>query len=449
MSLHKINHSELSGQASSPGMNLGPEAANIKEHARSYHYSESVESLQKNLPLLHRWLNGLVALAGLLCGLLAWGSFTFGMGYAKSAGIAYLLWTLLLTLLVPVLVLLRHRSPVTALTVSFLAIACSLLPFPLPSTWWALPLFTYHAGKHFQKLPRTVVLGAGLLLAFGMGRGFALLMLGTSDYTRSNMVQLWMLNSALCMVFTALTWTWGTTSRLQKLRHQELIERAERLEFEREQERTLAAVDERSRIAREMHDIVAHSLSVIVMQADGARYALAAGQDPAQAADALEQISGVSRDALAQTRGVLGLLRSSSETELTPLPTLADLPALVELARASGLEVRFSGVEGSPALGLASGVQLAAYRVVQEALTNVRKHAAGAATEVSCVFNKQGLTVEVVNEAPEIAASPLPGAGKGLQGMQERVALYHGELLAAPLFTGGFQVKAFFPYSEN
>lgn len=403
----------------------------------------------QSAPLLHRLVTYLLAGIGLLFGIATWGSLNFSLGYTDVYGVAYALWSGLLTLLVPVALVLRYRWMRRSVWLILAAIVLSFIPAQLISTWWALPIVAYHAGKHFQKHERVAVLILGVLLAFCMGGGFALLMLGESEYNGVDLASLWTLDAGLCVTVTVLTWTWGTSSRLRILRQQELEERAARLEFEREQERSLAAVDERSRIAREMHDIVAHSLSVIVMQADGARYSASANGNLDTATQALEQIGQVSREALAQTRGVLGLLRSSAETELAPLPTLDDLPQLIEIARSSGVEVIFPGVTGTPHRPLAAGVQLAAYRVVQEALTNVRKHATGAPATVTCAYDRAGITVEVVNEAPPVLPQAMPGAGKGLQGMIERVALYHGELIAAPLFTGGFQVKAFFPYSDN
>lgn len=398
---------------------------------------------------LRRWANYALSGLGFVFAMSAFVSIVFGINEVNDHGVAFGIWAFVLAMTSVILVAVRHRSPLLTTILALVLIALSFVPVEYFATWWILPIFSYHAGKHLLKVQRNIVLAFSLLFAFFMGRGFAALMLGTSAYTPGEFGQLWFLDATICVVTTALTWTWGTTSRLRILRQQELEERATRLEFEREQERSLAAVDERSRIAREMHDIVAHSLSVIVMQADGARYAASASGDINTATQALEQIGQVSREALAQTRGVLGLLRSSDETELAPLPTLDDLPQLIEIARASGVEVTFSDVTGTPHRPLAAGVQLAAYRVVQEALTNARKHATGAQAVVTCVYDRAGVTVEVVNEAPPALAQAMPGAGKGLQGMRERVALYHGELVAAPLFTGGFQVKAFFPYSDN
>lgn len=398
---------------------------------------------------LRRWANYALSGLGLFLSLGLYLGLSVGLGTFKTLGIGYALWALLLTCAVAFLAAVRHRRPLLYTVLALIAVGLAFIPLPLVSVWWVLPLFAYHAGKHLQKTQRILVLMVSLFYALLMGWGFALIMLFESEYGAADLAQLWILTGTICLTVTALTWMLGTTSRLRALRQQELEERAQRLEFEREQERSLAAVDERSRIAREMHDIVAHSLSVIVMQAEGGRYAAAASGELSAATSTLEQIAQVSREALAQTRGVLGLLRSSAETELAPLPTLNDLPQLVELARASGLEVEFAGITGVPSRPLAAGVQLAAYRVVQEALTNVRKHASGAPVSVTCSYSKSGVTVEVINEAPPALSQTLPGAGKGLQGMQERVTLYHGELTAAPLFTGGFQVKAFFPYSDN
>src|SRR5580704_4424477 len=204
-----------------------------------------------------------------------------------------------------------------------------------------------------------------------------------------------------------------------------------------------AVTTERARIARELHDIVAHHLSVVVLQAAGAR---ASGQ----ASDrTLEKIENSGRQALIEMRRLLGMLREpDEEPALTPQPGLDELPALAESVRAAGLPVRL--VVDGDAAALPAAVDVSAYRIVQEALTNVLKHAGSARAEVSVGVVGDALMIEVTDDGPgpEAAdlAPPVPAAGgRGLTGMRERVALFGGELLAGPEPGGGFAVRARLP----
>lgn len=218
-----------------------------------------------------------------------------------------------------------------------------------------------------------------------------------------------------------------------------LVARAEQAERMAEREVELAARDERSRIAREMHDVVAHGLSVIVVQADGARYA--AAKDPAVAVGTLETISATGREALTEMRRLLGLLRAG-DTGVAPQPGLADVRHLVDEARAAGTRVEASLPEPVP--DVPDGVGLAAYRIVQEALTNVRKHA-GPDAQVS-VRVGVGREVEVeVRDDGRGAAALSDGRGLGLAGMRERAAVHGGSLEAGPVTGGGFAVSARLP----
>jgi signal transduction histidine kinase len=221
-----------------------------------------------------------------------------------------------------------------------------------------------------------------------------------------------------------------------------LRDRAERLEREQAARSDQARAEERSRIARDMHDVVAHRVSLMVLHA-GALEVNAPDQRTAEGA-ALIRTTG--RDALANLRDVLGVLRSSpakAENALTPQPTLEDLGALVDGSRAAGALVRLRD-EGS-ARELPLMVQGTAYRVVQEALTNVHKHAGGAASDVILTHLPDGLKVVVRNEPGTGTGVALPGGGYGLTGLSERVELLGGELAAGPLPDGGFEVVATLP----
>ncbi len=229
-------------------------------------------------------------------------------------------------------------------------------------------------------------------------------------------------------------WALGTLGRTRRAYVDALIERGERIEREAAQQVALAASDERARIAREMHDVVAHGLTVMVVQADGARYAAAASPDAAT--DTLANISTTGREALTEMRRLLGLLRAE-ETGTAPQPRLADIAAL---AAEEQVQAELVGLERPVPDGLA----LTAYRVVQEALTNARKHAGPAATTHVrvCV----GDDIEIVVEDDGRGASALDdGHGLGLLGMRERVLAHDGTIEAGPRPHGGFRVQARLP----
>ena len=214
--------------------------------------------------------------------------------------------------------------------------------------------------------------------------------------------------------------------------------------LQRQAEQAVAA--ERARIALELHDIVAHHLSVVVLQAAGAR---ASGR----ASDrTLEKIENSGRQALTEMRRLLGMLREpDEEPALTPQPGLGELPALAESVRAAGLPVHLV-VNGCGA-ALPPAVDVSAYRIVQEALTNVLKHAGSAHAEVSIGYVDDSVTIEVTDDGPgPEAADPVwaeaaPG-GRGLTGMRERVALFGGDLQAGPKPDGGFTVRARLPVGD-
>ncbi|WP_159617448.1 sensor histidine kinase [Arthrobacter zhaoguopingii] len=245
-----------------------------------------------------------------------------------------------------------------------------------------------------------------------------------------------------------LAWTMGDLARSRRRAYQALEDRTRRLEVERQQERDLAAADERSHIAREMHDIVAHSLSVIITQADGARYASA--QKPELAVQALGTIADTGRGSLREMRRLLGVLRGDESASTRPLPTLDDIDSLVRSVRRAGIAVSCRRID-TPRRPLPLGAELTAYRVVQEALTNVLKHAGPqTAAEVTLTYGPRGLGITVDDDGRGAAADPATaGAGLGITGMSERVRLYDGTVSAAPRSGGGFRVEAFLPYTET
>ena len=226
----------------------------------------------------------------------------------------------------------------------------------------------------------------------------------------------------------------GLTVRTRHDYTEALEDRARGLEIERDQQARLAAAAERTRIAREMHDIIGHNLSVITGLADGGKYA--AGKSPERAAQALDAIGATSRQALGELRRLLDVLRDDDETaplpaDRTPQPGLADLDHLLDGVRATGLPVRLT-VEGDPTLS--PGRQLTVYRVVQEALTNALKHAGpGAEADIRIVHGTAGAVTVTITDTGSPASPPaMPSDGRGLPGMRERTALYGGTLEAGP-----------------
>ncbi|WP_399886427.1 sensor histidine kinase [Streptomyces sp. BBFR51] len=225
----------------------------------------------------------------------------------------------------------------------------------------------------------------------------------------------------------------GITVRTRRDYTEALEDRARRLETERDQQVRLAAAAERARIAREMHDIIGHNLSVITGLADGGRYA--AAKSPDRATQALDAIGTTSRQALGELRRLLDVLRdddqdAAGKAELAPQPALTDLDRLLDGVRQAGLPVRTS-VKGKAALP--EGRQLTLYRVIQEALTNTLKHAGPDATaHIDLSYEAGGAVTLTVSDTGRAAPSPALTGGRGLPGMRERTSLYGGTLEAGP-----------------
>lgn len=245
------------------------------------------------------------------------------------------------------------------------------------------------------------------------------------------------------LVLSAVAAGTGVAQRRQAERATRLAAAADEARRQQAAVREAAVAEERARIARELHDVVAHDVGLIVLQAGGARSILAS--DAGRAREALDRIESTARHALTEMRQLVGLLRGGESGERAPLPGLSHLPALVEEVRSAGLAVELE-IDGRDA-DWPIGVQLAAYRIVQEALTNVRKHAPGAAAHVSVCHVTDALSVEVTNRAARHATPSPPGEppGHGLVGMAERVRLYGGTLTAGPQTDGGFRVVATLP----
>jgi signal transduction histidine kinase len=246
------------------------------------------------------------------------------------------------------------------------------------------------------------------------------------------------------------------TMRNRRLYVATLEERAATLERERDHLARIAAADERAAIARELHDVVAHSLSVMIVQADGGTYAF--DRDPEQARRALSTVAETGRDALEDMRRLVAVLRSdSTSTGSSPEPeddrrriTLDQLDALAERARSAGLAVRLASNGVRPSLPAA--VELTVYRIVQEALTNVLRHAGpGAAVELCLSYGPSEVSLSVVDDGGGLAGlvpvgALLPStAGHGLVGMRERISVHGGHFEAGPRPDGGWRVTATVP----
>lgn len=324
----------------------------------------------------------------------------------------------------------RRHHPVAVFAVVALGSAAqaALIDTPMWSQV-AFPVAVYSVARYAS--------AAWGLAAVGVGLGGAVVaairwVLGFGGNLEPDPVIAYVVTIATIVV---TAWALGALARTRRAYVDALVERGERIEREAAQEVALAASDERARIAREMHDVVAHGLSMIVVQADGARYA--ARRDPAVAADTLATISATGREALQEMRRMLGLLRTGDGADLLPQPGLADLAGLV-------VGTSVDATLPDPATSVPDGIGLTAYRIVQEALTNVRKHA-GPDVRVRVDVAVDDEVTVLVEDDGRGAAAPDDGHGLGLLGMRERVTAHGGDLEAGPRPGGGFRVRARLP----
>lgn len=346
------------------------------------------------------------------------------------------------SVLMPLAALWRTASPVvSAVTIYFLA----LIHFITGAVFLPVDVFVlvglYSVVVHGNPTAGRASLGGAILGSLLLAIGMSLLRTGSIDKAVFISVGL----SALGL--TIATWAIAMARRTNTARYRLLTERTRELEMERDQQAQIATAAERTRIAREMHDIIAHSLSVIIAQADGGRYA--ALGDPEAAGRALGTISEVGRASLADMRRLLGVLRDP-ETDASPTqpqPLDVDLEELVEKVRSAGRHVSIVRM-GTPR-ALPPGASLAIYRIVQEALTNALKHA-GPSAQVTVLVQwlRSALSLEISDDGRGAAASS-DGKGQGLVGMRERAAIYGGSVSAGPRPGGGFQVKALIPLPEQ
>lgn len=372
----------------------------------------------------------------------------------------------------------QHRAPSPAAIALVLAIN-------LPLAWrrrWPIPIGLLVAaasiGYGVSPYPDLAVpIPLGALVAFYTvlttcrRRTAALIGAGTSAVALGSMLlpvtDADLTDFAFVALLLGATWALGDSAATRRAYTAELEARAARLERERELEASRAAAEERSRIARELHDVVAHNVSMMVVQAEAGPVVVE--HDPGRAAQAFDSIGATGRQALAEMRRLLGILRSDDERSrpsLGPQPGLDQLPVLVEQVRQAGLEAHLE-VEGEPR-PLPPGMDLSAYRIVQEALTNAVRHAGPGTARVLVRYGDGDLRLEIRDDGlgagpgegagrgdgarPGEPADPRSrgnqhrnGAGHGLVGMRERVNLFGGELDAGPHPDGGFTVAARLP----
>jgi signal transduction histidine kinase len=329
---------------------------------------------------------------------------------------------------------LRRRAPLAVLAV--LAITFKAWDFLFFSPRAQIPfapfvimlILAYNTGAHTRN--RRAQVGVALLLLF-IASGIRNVIEG---HQLGNQLPSW--------VFMAAAWLIGKGMQRYRDLTASLRVQARQLEQERDERARLAVALERARIARELHDVITHSVSVMVVQAAAERKVL--GAELHQTRDVLEMIERTGRQALVELRRMLGVLRKTDDQPLlAPQPGLLDLTSLVDQVRDAGLRVTFH-VEGN-VIPVPTGVELSAYRIVQEALTNTLKHAGSAHADVTLSYFGDRLELVVVDDGRGLSEGMRSNGGHGLVGMQERVAILGGTLRAEPNETGGFLVSATLP----
>jgi signal transduction histidine kinase len=387
-------------------------------------------------PILERWQRWSRAHVFVVDAVLAGLVTSFGLLIVATSALGWSDAALILALSVPLAW--RRTRPVfsgaVVATAAFghLAVSSDMLPVaPV-----AVPMAVYALAAYAPRLWANIALVAAVtggafagVRFFGQYEGRTLL-----DAVAS---------ATMVALFVGGVWAFGRLRGLRVREMEALTERNRLLEVERLKEAELAATQERTRIAREMHDIVAHSLTAIIAQADGGRYAASA--DPNAAATALTTISETGRRALTDMRSLLSVLREDVPRDFTTTPGIGDIAVLVEQMRLSGLEVTF--VVTGEGRDVSDGLGLSVYRIVQESLTNVLKHAGPRAhAHVTLDWRVDTLVVEIVDDGRGAAAlvEARPG-GQGLTGIEERARLHGGRSITGPRDGGGYRVRAELP----
>jgi len=369
---------------------------------------------------------------GLILGGLAWAWPGYLPAVERLSRVDWVTYAgpLVVALVAPLPLLARRTRPLLVFGIATAIFALSTsLPREVPTPSLVVFFMAYSVGRY------TTVRSASIA-AIGVAA-----VLGIAAAVANEGPSIWL--AFMVAVFLSI-WLTGDTARTRELRSEQLEERAARLEADQRAATARAADAERARIARELHDVIAHNVTVMVVQAAAAQRVLE--RDPDQAQASLATIESTGREALTEMRRLLGILRAGEPGESDPQPSLAHLPDLIEEMRTAGLPVELA-VEGVPR-ELPRGVDLSAYRVVQEALTNALRHAGRTTTHVLVRYLGDTIELQIVDEGRRAGAAvprPDPASGHGLVGMHERVALVRGELEAGPRPEGGFRVLARLP----
>jgi signal transduction histidine kinase len=348
-----------------------------------------------------------------------------------------LAYILALALTLPLAI--RRVSPIGVLAIMILgSLGYGARGYPSVSIDFFGPVIAYYTVASQE--PRPTAISAGMILWLGV---IASTVLSPTEADKGATV----LTSGVVVL---AVWLFGQAVRQRREYAERLEVQTIQLEAARQELAEQAVVQERLRIARDLHDVVAHHMSTIVVQSAVARDAV--GKDEPATIEAIEHVQSVSRSALGEIRQLLGILRRSGNGESAPpsQPGLSDLGDLLAEARAGGIYVEVTAT--GQVLPLSAAVDLTAYRLIQEALTNVMKHAVGSNASITVQYAPEALTIEVVNDSASgsTAASRLDGgSGLGIPGMRERVALLGGSFAAGPRAEGGFRVSAVLPLSTK
>ena len=327
----------------------------------------------------------------------------------------------------------RRRAPLPSALVALGALTLASAFWHLEGAWIAFAILmpVYSVARHCEL--GGALTAAALALAVGA--------LATAQEDNENLGQFLGNYLFIAVIVIGTPWAAGRAVRSRQLRTVALEDRTAALERESEERARAAVAEERLRIARELHDVVGHSLGVIVVQAGAERATLSGAQDSTR--DTLITIEEAGREALGEMRRLLEMMRrDDEEVALAPQPSLAHIETLVEKVRAAGLPVELH-VEGR-LVALPPGVDLSAYRIVQEALTNALKHAGPARVRVRLRYAEDALELEVADDGAGDAVDA--DGGHGLLGMRERVALYGGSLSAGARPGGGYAVGVRLPF---
>ena len=365
------------------------------------------------------------------------------VNWGTSSGLSSFL-AVLLTLLVILPLAVRRRYPLGVLIFMTLAVI-AFREFNIPESpfiKYALLLAFFNAGAYGRSRFRNWVRGISALLVIGLlTYSIFFQQQGAEVPTQTILYQISVI--LLDVFLFAAAWWIGEVFRTRNQRELELQERTRQLEKERDENARRAVMDERVRIARELHDVVAHHVSVMGIQAGAARRILK--QQPEKANDVLSQIEASSRQAVAELQRLLGFLREQNQVDdISPQPSLKQLDVLFNQMRLTGLSISVK-IEGKEK-PLPPGVDLSAYRIVQEALTNTLKHAGPVNANVTIRYLSDAVELEIKDNGNTIISEAnQEGKGRGLIGMRERVSLHGGEFQAGRLPEGGFIVKAKLP----